>query len=517
MLIFVVGPPSSGCYTQSCAIAERLKKAGHRAAPVNLQISLSRLAASDTLINNFLHYNRNIEDTAPLFAELLADVYKSGVYDVLVVTDFGRTQDELVLLPDVVPPGTPFVVIELTGLDRDQLLQRRPRACIDETTFEARYERWTKHRKATLEDCMAHVHPIDAGGTVDEVTDCIMELFPGEGQQIPLANVVPALPPGPDPVPAHFHGKVKAVGAIERARCIQATLQAACSRRLWKQFPGTHPVSVTKSNLYKLGKFPYAVSPKVDGTRYLVLVLDTHIWFMNRKLQVFKGPRHPDLQRYQFSLLDCEVCSDSTVVVIDVVGVSGRSCRSHGLFQRLKNGRWLLRALNYPNAPFTFQQQVYTHVAEVGRVATVGFADGYDGIIFTPVRRNYRLGRSLDLLKWKELEDCTVDLLLKDGKLHAAYYGEDKTWCVGKPAPDQKPLREGCVYECTMVENTKDWSSEVQDIEKAMKDVEWDVGRLREDRDKPNFISVVENILQSIEDDVTLGDIRKAVPRRRRK
>jgi mRNA-capping enzyme len=47
-------------------------------------------------------------------------------------------------------------------------------------------------------------------------------------------------------------------------------------------FPGAQPVSVTKENLSLLGQHEYYVSWKADGTRYLMLIWDKHVYMVGR-------------------------------------------------------------------------------------------------------------------------------------------------------------------------------------------------------------------------------------------
>ncbi len=57
-------------------------------------------------------------------------------------------------------------------------------------------------------------------------------------------------------------------------------------------------------------KHPYAISPKVDGTRYFLLVTEGTLFFINRACDVWAGPKNQALAHFNGSLLDCEITTE---------------------------------------------------------------------------------------------------------------------------------------------------------------------------------------------------------------
>lgn len=284
---------------------------------------------------------------------------------------------------------------------------------------------------------------------------------------------------------------------------IQMVLELALSRREWKQFCGTHPVSLDRENYESLIQHPYAVSPKVDGTRYFLLVAENTLFFVNRACDVWAGPKNPALRNFNGTLLDCEITTESaqkhpTLMIIDTIAVNGDCKRKLHLRRRIDASRSLVRFLQSGVARdyFTVVFQRYLDLHRLDASALVSSwnprdpCNSIDGFVFTPLRMPYIMGRCYHLLKWKSNEQNTVDLL---------FNGPDQVYCLDEHkermavgvvsgVPEETP--NGAILECH-----------------GTGDQQWAFERLRTDKTTPNVQWVLERIVKTISDNITTDDI----------
>lgn len=286
------------------------------------------------------------------------------------------------------------------------------------------------------------------------------------------------------------------VRPLAAAEVIQRVLELAESKRMYKQFCGTHPVSLDRDNYESLIKHPYALSLKRDGVRYFLLVKDNRLFFINRACDVWGGPRNHRLDRFDGSLLDCEFAA-STLVIIDVLAVGGKCIRNFFLRRRLDEGKELVDFLRVSGRHIgfstTYQQYVDLYRPEASSLVRSTRFTTIDGFVFTPLRMPYIMGRCYHLLKWKPNNKNTVDLLFER---------PNRVSCVDE---------EGLKIECGEVTGVpgKTESGEIIECRIGNSDQEWNYERTRPDKDAPNVEWVLERIVDAVRQNITQTDILK--------
>jgi len=204
------------------------------------------------------------------------------------------------------------------------------------------------------------------------------------------------------------------VDAITAAEIVQTTLLLARSNRQYRQFCGTHPVSLQADNRDKLADHAgYVISRKIDGVRYFILVHSGRIYFMDRSCAVWMGAGHPKLAAWNSTLLDCEVSGEHDVTIIDAVAAKGVDKRMMSIRKRLDSVAQLLPLLkSMPKLQFSFQRYCTLNTPEALEMVD-GAQANCDGFVFTPARSKYILGRCHDMLKWKPNHKNSVDLIFR--------------------------------------------------------------------------------------------------------
>lgn len=246
-----------------------------------------------------------------------------------------------------------------------------------------------------------------------------------------------------------------------------------------QKFPGAMPSTLMRADLPKLcghtsPYVQYVVSPKVDGERALIAVLQNGAVFaIDRAMKIteLSGITLPPA-----SLFDVER-ADGTVWVFDAVMVAGKNLRNLPYHHRMQlagnaiSDRQMLRM-----KPF-FTDRIPATWDGFGQV---------DGLVFTPVTKPVTPFRNTEMLKWKPLEQQTVDLRWHiDGTLRAIDQGAEAAVSImpGMQAGDQG------IWECHAIDDV------------------WIPVKPRKDRAEPNALFVVDAVTQCIRENITLAEL----------
>ncbi|AFN83657.1 mRNA capping enzyme subunit alpha [Encephalitozoon romaleae SJ-2008] len=130
---------------------------------------------------------------------------------------------------------------------------------------------------------------------------------------------------------------------------------------------------------------------------------------------------------------------------------------------------------------------------------------GNDGLIFTPANEPYSVGRRGTVLKWKPSSLNTIDFkAVKNERLNYVY----DLVCSGKKGKDvvfdhffcEDEEIDGKIGEFTYDSDGYYWDFD----ELVLKRGGWKLYRIRTDKDTPNNIKIVCNILESLKDNLTI-------------
>lgn len=300
-----------------------------------------------------------------------------------------------------------------------------------------------------------------------------------------------------------LEGIAQPVKPSRAASVVQLVLELAISRREWKQFCGTHPVSLDRENNDNLIKHPYAISPKVDGTRYFLLVTEGALFFINRACDVWAGPKNPALVHFNDSLLDCEITAEPgttrnypTLMIIDTIAMNGNCKRNLHLRRRIDACRALVKFLQSGKANFTvvFQRYLDLHRTDASVLLSnwnpSDPTNTIDGFVFTPLRMPYIMGRCYHLLKWKPNDKNTVDLSFEEPNKVYCLDEHEERLLVGEVSGVPRGTSTGAILEC-----------------RGAGERRWVFDRERTDKTTPNVQWVLDRITKTISDNITVADI----------
>eukprot|EP00767_Chilomastix_cuspidata_P002465 gnl/Chilomastix_cuspidata/2591.p2 GENE.gnl/Chilomastix_cuspidata/2591~~gnl/Chilomastix_cuspidata/2591.p2 ORF type:complete len:458 (-),score=185.05 gnl/Chilomastix_cuspidata/2591:179-1552(-) len=232
---------------------------------------------------------------------------------------------------------------------------------------------------------------------------------------------------------------------------VELTLQTAVGIGENPRFPGANPVMFLPKHTNIIATNAYYVCEKTDGTRFFLLISPVHgVFLISRKWEFLRVALSsiPPSFRKQPTLLDGELVTDldrRTVVkdgkkyiaqahrlvfyIFDAMTVRGEKIIAKSLDVRLGAARQLVkeraallqRRLKEGNAPrssgdFRLVMKKFFDKSKTRHVVTNVFPrlpHHNDGLIFTPVADAYVPGTCWRIVKWKPLDEATVDFLAR--------------------------------------------------------------------------------------------------------
>ena len=476
----------------------------------------------DTDLGQFILNNWNHDHLGPLVTEHLdKTIGKITEFDhtnLLVIVDgFPRNVPEAEQIASIAR-GHPVQVVEL---QLNTSFYPRPNRAQEDASAEIakiRHDSYTRKMpgiKQVLHERKIPFVTIESQPNRQEETT--RQLLDLKGKRI-------TIPPTPPRV-SIANKRFIEVGEIDRACIFQMALRLAQSTRLHQSFFGTHPISLTRNDLTRLRRFPYLVSLKAEGVRYICLVHNNRLWLISRKMRVFVSKADlPSLEKFEGSLLDGELIDEQYFLVLDCIAMCGESCKNEPILERMRRSVNLGILLYTGSIGIYFRPQEYLDRTQIQslleRQRSLQWKS--DGVILQPARLPYRLGIDFNLFKWKPPEKNTVDFFFNEAdsglyckkvkdervsnvkndnpidtsKAPVLFFDNETMVRMGVLSPQFKPdwLRSGMVIECFAAPSTPS-------------DLCWIPQAHRGDKLWPNVEWVAQSVIQSIIDSVTLEDL----------
>uniref|UniRef100_A0A7E4ZVT1 mRNA-capping enzyme n=1 Tax=Panagrellus redivivus TaxID=6233 RepID=A0A7E4ZVT1_PANRE len=300
---------------------------------------------------------------------------------------------------------------------------------------------------------------------------------------------------------------------------VRAFISPFAKKALKNEFPGSQPVSMDKQNISLLSSHPYMVSWKADGMRYLVLINgENEIYAFDRDNNPFflplRFPRPKLLnQHIEDTLVDCEVIMqtlpDGTqrprMLIYDIITYEKIEYGRKDFKKRMGAiGEFLIDSRAEADAKGIFQKRSepmsvarkdFWEICYTYKLFTDDFTRNMghhvDGLIYQPVSEPYTPGRFNLLMKWKPVEEASVDFKLKivrrqlDGA-PVEYVGELhvlglQTGPFGIMKATKNLLQyDNKIIECNFVNN------------------EWRFMRERTDKSHPNAFATAKSVVNTI-------------------
>lgn len=287
-------------------------------------------------------------------------------------------------------------------------------------------------------------------------------------------------------------------------------------------FPGAQPVSMDRQNLCFLGRSPYKVSWKADGTRYMMLINGKNKVFMiDRDNSVF----HIDNLEFPFrkdprvhlsnTLLDGEMIIDKVngqpvprYLIYDIIKFNGQPvgqcdfnirllCIEKEIIsprmEKMKTGQ-----IDKTKEPFSVRNKPFFDIHASRKLLEGSFTSQVshevDGLIFQPCGR-YKPGRCDEILKWKPPNLNSVDFRLKITKVGGEGLLPQTVGLLYVGSYDRPFAKMKATKELKMYDN--------RIIECKFENNSWVFMRQRVDKSFPNSYETAMAVCKSIQEPVT--------------
>ena len=336
---------------------------------------------------------------------------------------------------------------------------------------------------------------------------------------------------------------------------IKSRLSTLCQTKNSSVFPGSQPVSFVRDHVSLLLNRDYFVCEKSDGIRYLLFCINSPngplSFLINRKYSINLLPNvcfplDPQASAFHHeTLLDCELLIDSEngkeilkLVIFDGILVNGENVMKKNLTERLSavlkkvinplNSAQLSIKQRFPFLVLLKQMHKCYGLNEVLTKVIPSLHHENDGLIFTPVNEPYVIGTCDLLLKWKPAHLNTVDfkLVVKWDPQQRPYFLLFDAYCSGlrfydyltpELETESKSLlnMNGSIIECSFDSSltTRYNIIEPGAAPNAQKPGGRRYLRTRTDKDSPNDHSVVQKIIESIDNSVSQEELISYVPK----
>ncbi len=251
-----------------------------------------------------------------------------------------------------------------------------------------------------------------------------------------------------------------------------------------EKFVGNMPRRLERKDILKLRE--YAFTPKLDGVRYLLILMNGESVIVDRNM-TFKDVNIKN--NVETTILDCELYK-GVFYVFDCLYANGVSTLDLPLKERLINAKKVVGSTKSLKLKKFHYEDVLTQAKDFWESDHQGVE--YDGIIFSPTDEGYFSSKHY---KWKDT--FTVDLLFKNN----GWFARDKkglvlvslnyepTASTSTKIKSPISLTSGQIYEIDLKNNV--------------------VIRHRTDRSDPNAILTVETEIKAKNDNLTLDEIIK--------
>lgn len=274
------------------------------------------------------------------------------------------------------------------------------------------------------------------------------------------------------------------------------------------KFIGNHPISLTNDNIILLLKNDYMVCEKSDGVRMLCLTIYNKIYFYDRKNDVYEIQY--DNLNIGNSIIDGELFYDHkkklNYGIFDCLVYNNEIITDKPLLKRLYYCEQFVTSIDF-NINFYVKSMYksYGFLEIYNQIKNLNHKN--DGLIFTPVNDKYILYKRGTHLKWKPPEINTIDFRLKQRK--AGLYALTCTYKNNEIIFDY--------FETDHNDLDGKIGEFVFDKEKIVNDIEndilkiggWVLYKIREDKNTPNHYRVVNNILESLDDNLDMEELSR--------
>lgn len=318
---------------------------------------------------------------------------------------------------------------------------------------------------------------------------------------------------------------------------LKSTVLGFWPERKTNFFPGPSPVSIEKDNLYKLENYPYVISIKSDGTRYMLMFYkiknNYKVYLIDRTFNFYKVEDREISLGTGFkelygslpcgALFDGEMVSGKTkiggngniYVIHDCICINSTDISKNTFTERLENIKEHQNILrNFSLLPGTFKITLKTFYKfnEVDKLLEdlPKLDHKTDGLIFTPALLPIGNQTQYTLFKWKDKKNHTFDFRITETTdSYNAYVGQGK----GEEelfASVLKNTIDGHTFG-SLLKKLLFKNKDIVECSFNQTTNSFDPVLIRSDKSHPNMLFTVKKTLLNIDENITFEEIIEKV------
>ena len=269
-------------------------------------------------------------------------------------------------------------------------------------------------------------------------------------------------------------------------------------------FPGPQPVSIERKHFEILKNEPYVVCEKTDGVRHALVCTIFNgtpvAAFLNRALQVQPIKINIPTIHYNGTVLDGELVDGNLFMIYDAMQVHGEILMKKNLLERLEFASKFVKKVKNDSIKIKLKKFfVKDDIEELVNKHIPQLSYKTDGLVFTPVKDEVRIGTHETMFKWKPRDMNTIDFQLKWRGDRWGLYIQDRGILVFQSEIQHNPgnpwLVEDNILECQyMIDDRIPW---------------WMPVGLRTDKHHPNNRRTFYRTLVNIKENIQLEEFIK--------
>ena len=269
-------------------------------------------------------------------------------------------------------------------------------------------------------------------------------------------------------------------------------------------FPGPQPVSIERKHFEILKNEPYVVCEKTDGVRHALVCTTFNgtpvAAFLNRALQVQPIKLNIPKINYTGTVLDGELVDGNLFMIYDVMQTNGENLMKKNLLERLELVSKFVKKVKNDSIKIKLKKFfVKDDIEELVKQHIPTLSYKTDGLVFTPVKDEVRIGTHETMFKWKPRDMNTIDFQLKWRGDKWGMYIQDRGILVFQSEIQHTPgnpwLVEDNILECRyMIDDRIPW---------------WMPVGLRTDKHHPNNRRTFYRTLVNIKENIQLEEFIK--------
>ena len=280
-------------------------------------------------------------------------------------------------------------------------------------------------------------------------------------------------------------------------------------------FPGPQPVAVEKKDFGLLKEKEYVVCEKSDGERGVLVLINIDnkpmCFMVNRSNEFFFLTLSFKKEVFEGSIFDGEMIKTNkgiwNYLIHDCMCYNGSSFieKSHQLRYGAIMDFIVSRYISKDTDCFNIKTKIFYKYGNQLKVTWKHICETtenkIDGLIFTPVDEPIRFGRDYLLLKWKEPDNNTIDLLVRkfSNKLNLCGTKNNSSYIF-------KTIKESEQNYKNIVSFEEDVNGKIIEFKYSTKSGIFTPYRLRSDKNKPNGEITINNTIKNIDESISIDD-----------